>query len=75
MIKKLTKHGNSAALVIDKAILDLLNIDTDTPLEISTDGRALIISPVQDDERRKKFRSALDEVNREYFDVLRDLAK
>ena len=29
MIKTLTKHGNSYALVIDKPILDLLNIRLD----------------------------------------------
>ena len=27
MIKKLTKHGNSLALVIDRGVLDLLDID------------------------------------------------
>lgn len=46
MIKTLTKHGNSLALVIDRAILDLLRIDVETRLDISTDGRALIITPV-----------------------------
>ena len=45
MIKKLTKHGNSWALVIDKPVLELLKIDPETPLEIATDGRTLIISP------------------------------
>ena len=43
MIKKLTKHGNSWALVIDKAVLELLNIDPETPLEIATDGQTLIV--------------------------------
>ena len=33
MIKKLTKHGNSLALVVDRAVLDLLKIDADTPLD------------------------------------------
>ena len=42
MIKTLTKHGNSYALVIDRAILDLLHIEPDSPLEISTDGKTLI---------------------------------
>ena len=31
--------------MIDKPILDLLNIDADTPLSIKTDGRSLVISP------------------------------
>jgi hypothetical protein len=38
MVEKLTKHVNSLALVIDRPILDLLKIDPDTPLDISTDG-------------------------------------
>lgn len=46
MVKKLTKHGNSLALIVDRAILDLLKIDADTPLEISTDGEVLIVAPV-----------------------------
>ncbi len=38
MLKKLTRHGNSLALVIDKGVLDLLKIDDETLLDISTDG-------------------------------------
>lgn len=38
MVKKLTKHGNSLALVVDRPILDLLKIDPDTLLDISTDA-------------------------------------
>ena len=34
MIKKLQAHGNSQALVIDKAIIEALGITTDTPLQI-----------------------------------------
>ena len=59
MIKKLTKHGNSLVLVIDRSILDLLKIDNDTPLEISTDGSVLTISSVRDEERSQKFKTAL----------------
>ena len=38
MLKKLTKTGNSLALVLDKPLLDRAQIDADTPLEVSTDG-------------------------------------
>ena len=47
MVKKLTRHGNSMALVIDKPILDLLRIEPDTPLDVSTDGKRLLIEPAQ----------------------------
>ncbi len=74
MIKKLARHGNSLALVIDRGVLDLLHIDADTPLEISTDGQVLIVSPVRDAERQKNFDSALDSVNRKYGLALKRLA-
>jgi antitoxin component of MazEF toxin-antitoxin module len=75
MIKKMVSHGNSAALIIDKPILELLNIDMDTLLEISTDGKNLIISPVKDKNREKKFRAALEKVNRKHGRTLKRLAR
>jgi len=74
MIKKLVAHGNSAALIIDKPILQLLKVDTDTPLEIVTDGKSLIVSPVEDAMREGKFRSALDRVNKTHGKTLKRLA-
>jgi antitoxin component of MazEF toxin-antitoxin module len=75
MIKKMVSHGNSAALIIDKPILEILKIDMDSPLEISTDGTNLIISPVRDEKRAKKFRSALDRVNKRHGKTLKKLAE
>ena len=74
MIKRLTKHGNSLALVIERGVLDLLEIDAETPLSITTDGKCLVISPVRDAAGRKRFREALREVNRRYAKALRRLA-
>ena len=33
MVKNLTKHGNSYALIIEKPIMELLNIEPETPLK------------------------------------------
>jgi len=74
MVKRMTRHGNSMALVIDKPILDLLNIDADTPLDITTDGEALIITPVRDAKRRQAFEVALEKTNRRYGRMLKNLA-
>ncbi|MBU4174271.1 MAG: AbrB/MazE/SpoVT family DNA-binding domain-containing protein [Actinobacteria bacterium] len=74
MIKKLTKHGNSLALVMQRGVLDLLNINAETPLDISTDGEVLIISPVRDEKRRKKFEDAVAETNLRYGRALKKLA-
>jgi antitoxin MazE len=49
MVKKLTRLGNSLALLIDKPILDLLKITADTPIELSTDGHRLVVTPLASD--------------------------
>lgn len=74
MIKKLTAHGNSAALIIDKAVLELLSITMDTPLEIVTDGQNLIISPVREGQHEDRIAAALARVNTRHGQTLRKLA-
>jgi antitoxin MazE len=75
MVKKLTKHGNSLALVIDKPILELLNIDQETPLEVVTDGKRLTISPAQVSARRKRFDEAQSQAHRRYGRAFKRLAE
>lgn len=75
MIKTLTKHGNSYALVIDKAIMDILKITPETPLEITTDGTALRVAPLDAPQRRTRVSKALDKVNRRFGRALKRLAE
>ena len=75
MVKKLTRHVNSLALVIDRPILDLLKIDPETPLDISTDGRQLIVAPAKPSARRKKFDAAQEWAHKRYGKAFRELAE
>lgn len=76
MLKKLTKHGNSLALVIDRPILDLLKIDRETPLDISTDGTRLFVAPVAAPlARRKKFDAAQEWAHKRYGKAFEKLAE
>ena len=45
MLKKLVKYGNSNALILDKAILELLNIEEGSLIKIKTDGKSIILTP------------------------------
>ena len=74
MNKKLTKHGNSLALVIEKPILDLLQINADTPLELTTNGDAILITPVRAKRRQQRLKAALEKINQTYADDLERLA-
>ena len=75
MTKTLIHHGNSLALVIDKPILEMLQISADTPLELSTNGDSILISPVRDKPRQRKLRASLKKINRKFGDDLRRLAE
>ncbi len=75
MTRKLIRHGNSAALVIDKPLLELLKVQMDTPLEVTTDGHNIIISPLQTENTESTLLESLERINRRHGSVLRKLAK
>ena len=75
MTKKLIQHGNSAALVIDKALMDLLKVRMDTPLEVTTDGRNIIISPQTNERAEAELLTALERINQKHGSVLAKLGK
>ncbi|MBL9147093.1 MAG: AbrB/MazE/SpoVT family DNA-binding domain-containing protein [Phycisphaerae bacterium] len=75
MVKTLTKHGNSYALVIDKPILDLLKIRPESPLEVTTDGTVLIIRPVSAPGRSARVAKSLEKVNARHGKALKKLAE
>jgi len=75
MMKKLTRTGNSLALVLDKPLLEQLGIDEKTELELSTNGDVLVVTPVRDRARERKFKKAIEKVNRKYAGLFRKLAE
>jgi len=75
MLKNLVKHGNSWALVIDRPILDLLNISPESPLEITTDGRSVIVAPAGLSERKDRVRAARKKINAKHAKAFKKLAE
>jgi antitoxin component of MazEF toxin-antitoxin module len=47
MLKKLVKYGNSNALILDRAIMELLNMQEGSVVKFTTDGKSLIITAVE----------------------------
>ncbi len=74
MIKKLSAVGNSLALIIERPILELLDITKDTPLEIKTDGQALIIRPAKLG-KKERVREATKRMMAVHDETLRKLAR
>jgi antitoxin component of MazEF toxin-antitoxin module len=75
MLKKLTRTGNSLAIVLDKPLLDQVGIDADTTLEVSTDGQVIVLSPVRDKRRTARLKQIVAEAHRQYGGAFKRLAE
>jgi len=75
MKKKLTRTGNSLALVLDRELLEATGIDAATPLEISTDGEVIVISPVRAARRTARLREVMERAHGRYAGTFKRLAE
>jgi antitoxin component of MazEF toxin-antitoxin module len=75
MVTRLKPDGNGFSLTIDRPLLEKLQIDSDTPLDVSTDGQRLIIQPVRDAARREEFDKIVAEMNQRYEGMFKRLAE
>ena len=75
MHKKLTKTGNSVALVLERPLLDATGLEPGSTVEVSTDGDVIVITPQRDAGRSEKLREGIEEMNRRYGGVFRRLAE
>jgi len=76
MTKKLTKHGNSLALVIEKPLLDMLKITEKTELDISIENGALIVRPYKKKSMNDKdIDKIAEKIMKKYDAVFKKLSK
>jgi antitoxin MazE len=76
MTKRLQAIGNSAGIIIDRPILDLLGITQETDLDLKTDGKRLIITPLESNQtRRGRLAKAQARALRRHAETFRKLAK
>lgn len=78
MEKKLVKHGNSLALVIDKPLLNLLGITDKTKLVLSVEDNRLVIKPntlKKTKSRNNDIDAIAQEIMKKYAPVFKRLAK
>ena len=75
MKKRLTRSGNSVALVLDKPLLEELGIDAGTQVEMSTNGDVLVVTPVRGKARERKFRKSAEKIASRYAGLFRRLAE
>ncbi len=75
MVKTLQKHGNSLALVLEKPVLDLLNINAETTLQINVSNGSLIITPTHVGIPENEIAYSLERLRPRHKKMLDNLAK
>jgi antitoxin component of MazEF toxin-antitoxin module len=76
MIKQLRKVGNSNALILDRAILELIGLDEKGKVELTVHNGSLIVTPAQPRPLDKdRFEASLNRVVKARRRVLRQLAE
>ena len=75
MKAKLTRVDDGAVLVLDKPLLDRLNLAADAEVELSTDGDVLTMTPVRDAERQRLFEQSAAKVLEKHAGLFDRLSK
>jgi len=78
MAKKFIKQGSDFALIVDKSVLEALNITEKTDLEMLVVGDALIIKSrdgQSNGQRQNKLEDSAKRIMDKYESVLQKLAK
>ncbi|MBS0621122.1 MAG: hypothetical protein JSS61_06660 [Verrucomicrobia bacterium] len=75
MIKRLVKHGNSRAIVIDKGILQAAGLRDDTSFQLVVNPSGGLLIQSVDDVDRKEFEKHFEELSEELFELMKSLSK
>lgn len=75
MRKKLTRTGNSVALVLDRELLEAAGLRAGATVEVSTDGEVIVISPVRAQARTDRLKRVMERAHDRYAGVFRRLAE
>ncbi len=76
MKKKLVRHGNSRALVLDKTLLELLGIgEEETEVTLSVVDHSLLVRRASAEEQDAAFERATRDSLAKYGDVYKRLAE
>jgi len=74
MIKTLKRHGNSMALVIEKPMMEALGITAETPLQVTVNGNALVVTPANVGVGPERMKAITKELRKRYGPMLKRLA-
>jgi antitoxin component of MazEF toxin-antitoxin module len=75
MAQKLIKHGDDWALVIDKQIIEALDISPDTEFELLADETKLVVNLIREQQVEAKLDQAIDRIHKRFGNAMKKLAE
>ncbi|HEY8269436.1 MAG TPA: hypothetical protein VIG33_01000 [Pseudobdellovibrionaceae bacterium] len=73
--KKLTKVGNTQAVVLDKTLLSLVDADTESTFKISIEGKKIVLEAMSQKEVDRLALEASDKIRKVQKNVFKKLVK
>ena len=74
MLKRLIKHGNSRAIIVDKTLLEAAGISENAIFQITVNpSGGLIIQSIEDD-KTDVFQKNFEKLNKQYKNLMQNLA-
>ena len=73
--KKITKVGNTQAVVLDRTLLNLVDADTESTFKISVEGKRIVLEAMSAKEVDRLALEASDKIRRTQKNVFKKLAK
>ncbi len=73
--KKLTKVGNTQAVVLDKTLLSLVDADTESTFKISIEGKKIVLEAMTAKEVDRLALEVSDKIRKVQKNVFKKLAK
>ena len=74
MMKRLIKHGNSRAIVVDKALLEAAGISEDAMFQISINPSGGLVIQSVEDHKTDVFQKNFEMLSKKYKRLMQNLA-
>lgn len=74
MIKKLVKHGNSRAIVIEKALLDAAGLSENATFQITINPNGGLVIQSVEENKTDVFQKNFEKLNTQYKKLMQNLA-
>jgi antitoxin component of MazEF toxin-antitoxin module len=74
MMKRLIKHGNSRAIVVDKVLLEAAGISEDALFQISVNPSGGLVIQSCEDNKMDVFRKNFERLNKAHKKLMKNLA-